>query len=341
MVNSTMREIAEQLYRAETILLYPHVGIDGDAVGSCSALARVLRKMGKTVYALYSEEIPENLSFMLFDEEGRPYFTNDDRIIPDDELDISMCVDCGGYDRFKDFIEKFNKAKTTICIDHHGTSEGIAKYNFIDPDAAACGELIYDLLIELNNVKFASTADPLLPDKTIGEMLFAAITTDTGNFQYSNTRRRSHEIMAELYDWGVDVNRVSVEIYQNERPEKILIQNKAMANLKMTGDGKGAIAFVSYDDLTSIGVKSGETDPIVQELRSIKGVEYAAFLKEKEIGEVRVSFRSKTTGNVSAIAQKHNGGGHIKAAGCTLYTSLEEAVKIVEEDIIEAINNEQ
>ena len=339
-MNNTMREIAEQLYRAENILLYPHVGIDGDAVGSCAAMARVLRKMGKTVYVLYSEDMPSNLNFMTYDDEGRPYFTNDANIISDEDLDISMCIDCGEYGRFKDFAEKFDKGKTTICVDHHETSTGIAQFNYIDPLAAACGELIYQLIIELNDVKFLSTADPLLPDKTIGEMLFAAITTDTGNFQYSNTTKQSHEIMAKLYDWGVDVNKISVEIYESERPEKIKIANRAFSNLVMVGNGKGAIAYVSHDDLEEIGVMAGETDPIVQKLRSIAGVEYAVFLKEKEPGEIRVSYRAKTVGNVCELAMLHEGGGHIKASGCTLHNmSLLEAVEIIKKDVEEAIKN--
>ncbi len=335
-----MREIAEQLYRAENILLYPHVGIDGDAVGSCAALARVLRKMGKTVYALYSEDMPSNLEFMIYDDEGRPYFTNDANIIKDDDLDISMCVDCGEYGRFKDYTEKFDKAKTTICVDHHGTSQGIAKFNYIDPEAAACGELIYELIIELNEVKFLSTADPLIPDKAIGEMLFAAITTDTGNFQYSNTTKNSHEIMAKLYDWGVDVNKISIELYENDRPEKVMIANRAMNNMIMVGNGRGVIAYVSHNDLEEIGVMAGETDPIVQKLRAIAGVEYAAFLKEKEPGEIRVSYRAKSVGNVCELAMLHDGGGHIKASGCTLRDmSLEEAVEIIKKDIEEAVKN--
>ena len=327
MTNSTIKEIADALRESNTVLLYPHVGIDGDAVGSCAAIAKMLRKMGKTCYALYAEDIPDNLSFM-----AKDYFSSDINVIADENLDISMAVDCGGYDRFKDFQDKFDKAKKTICIDHHGTSTGIADLNYIFSDAAACGVLVYDLLLELGLNDLDKEAK-----KEIGEAIFAAITTDTGNFQYSNTNRRCHEIMAELYDLGIDVNKVSVEIYENERPEKLKIANVAMSHLMMIANGKGAIAFVSNDELTLNGIKAGETDPIVQSLRSIRGVEIAAFLKEKDPNVIRVSYRSKMDADVSKLACLHDGGGHIKAAGCTLYMPLEDAVKIITKDIEEAL----
>ena len=117
MTNNTIKEIADALKKSNTVLLYPHVGIDGDAVGSCAAIAKMLRMMGKTCYALYAEDIPDNLFFM-----AKDYFTREMDIISDGDLDISIAVDCGGYDRFRDFQDKFNSwtdiiiKRTRICI---------------------------------------------------------------------------------------------------------------------------------------------------------------------------------------------------------------------------------
>ena len=339
---NSLREIAEQLITAKNILLYPHVGIDGDAVGSCVAIAGALRAMGKKAYALYEEEIPHNLSFMTEDEEGEPYFTCDPDIISDDDLDVSIAVDCGGYDRFKPYGEKFKAAKITLCVDHHGTSiikdedgteHGIADYSVIDPEAAACGVLVFDLLKDMQDL----TDVKLIPDKFTGEALFAAITTDTGNFQYSNTNRKCHEVMAELYDWGIDANKVSVEIYENERIQEVMIRNRALDRMTVTADGKGAVSYVTKEDLDEIGVKAGETDSVVKVMRAIGGVEIVAFLKEKDRNVIRVSFRSKHSADVAAIASKYKGGGHKKAAGCTLYMPIEEAVKIISSEVEEAL----
>ena len=337
-----LRTIASKLITAKNILLYPHVGIDGDAVGSCVAVAKALRNMGKNVYAVYEEDIPTNLSFMLTDPEGKPYFTDDPAIIPDDELDISMAVDCGGYDRFKPYQDKFRAAKTTLCVDHHGTSiitdedgstHGIADFSFIDPEAAAVGVLMFDLLRELQSM----TDIRIIPDKEIGEALFAAITTDTGNFQYSNTNRKCFDVMAEICSWGIDLNRVSVEIYENERIQEVQIRSRAMDHMTLTPDGRGALSYVTREDLDEIGVRAGETDSVVKIMRAIGGVEIVAFLKEKDHKVIRVSYRSKHSADVAELAARHNGGGHKKAAGCTLYMSMEEALKVISSEIEEAL----
>ena len=338
-----LKTIASQLIKAKNVLLFPHVGTDGDAVGSCVAIIRALRAMGKTAYALYEEEIPGNLSFMLNDPEGKPYFTDDPEIIPDDILDISMAVDCGGWDRFKPYQDKFRAAKTTLCVDHHGTSiiteedgstHGIAEFSVIDPAAAATGVLVFDLLREMQSM----TDVKLIPDKETGEALFAAITTDTGNFQYSNTNRKCYEVMAEISDWGVDTNKVSVEIYENVRIEEIRIKSRAMDHMRMLSGGKGAVSYVTKEDLEEIGVRAGETDSVVVAMRAIKGVEAVAFLKEKDHNVIRVSYRAKSFADVSELAVAHNGGGHRKAAGCTLYMPVMEAVELISGEIEEYLD---
>ena len=335
---NTLREIAEKLIQAKTILLYPHVGIDGDAVGSCVAIAKALRKLGKTAYVLYKDDVPHNLEFMITDEQGESYFTSDPDIITDDDLDVSMAVDCGGWDRFRPYEDKFRAAETTLCLDHHGTSimteedgrtHGIADFSVIDPEAAATGILVFDLLKELQSM----TDIKVIPDREIGEALFAAITTDTGNFQYSNTNRKCYEVMAEISDWDVDTNKVSVEIYENVRMEEVRIKNLAMDHMTMVSDGKGAISYVSKEDLERIGVREGETDSVVVAMRAIKGVEVVAFLKEKDHNVVRVSFRSKSNTDVAAIAASHKGGGHKKSAGCTLNMSIGEAVELISHEV--------
>ncbi|MBQ2160398.1 MAG: bifunctional oligoribonuclease/PAP phosphatase NrnA, partial [Firmicutes bacterium] len=320
------------------------VGIDGDAVGSCVAAAKALRTMGKTAYVLYSEELPGNLSFMLHDEKGESYFTDDPDIISDDELDVSMAVDCGGWDRFKPYEDKFKAAKVTLCVDHHGTSvitdedgtkHGIADFSVIEPDASACGVLIFDLLKEMQSM----TEVEIIPDKEIGEALFAAITTDTGNFQYSNTNRKCFEVMAEISSWDVDTNKVSVEIYENERLEEVRIRSRAMEHMELVSKGRGAVSYVTKEEMEEIGVKAGETDSIVKIMRAIGGVEVVAFLKEKDRNVIRVSYRAKSFADVSLMAANHKGGGHKKAAGCTLYMPIKDAVELITKEIKEYLDN--
>ena len=311
-MNNTYTEIARVLAKANSILLYPHVSPDGDALGSCAALCRALRLKGKTCYVLVEEELPLNLAFL-----DKSYCTLDPNVIG--EVDISFCVDCGDATRFPGRAEKFAEGKTSICLDHHHTTAEFCEYNYVDPGASATGELVFDLLKEMG----------IYQDKEIGEAIFAAITTDTGNFQYSNTTKRCFEIMTELFDWGVDTNKVSVALYENVRLERKIIESMAFSTLNILAEGKVAVAYVTQEMLEKSGALSEETENVIRQLRSIAGVEYAAFLKEKGPETIRLSLRAKTEGDVAVIAEKFGGGGHIKAAGATLSMSMEEALKAV------------
>ena len=135
--------------------------------------------------------------------------------------------------------------------------------------------------------------------------------------------------MTELFDWGVDTNKVSVQLYENIRLERKIIETMAFSTLNLLADGKAAVAYVTQEMLEKSGALSEETENVIRELRSIAGVEYAAFLKEKGPETVRLSLRAKTQGDVSVIAEKFGGGGHIKAAGATLNMTIEDAVNAV------------
>ena len=204
-MNNSFDEIAKVMLDAQTVLLYPHINMDGDALGSCAALCKALRMAGKQAYILIEESIPLNLQFM-----DKGYCTTDTGIL--EEPDLSVCVDCGEMSRFPGRRETFLKGKTSMCLDHHHTTSAFCQYNYIDDQAAAAGEIVYEVLRAMGTPQ----------DAEIGEALFAALTTDTGNFQYSNTTKKSFEIMTDIFDWGVDTNKVSVELYENVRPERKL-----------------------------------------------------------------------------------------------------------------------
>ena len=207
------------------------------------------------------------------------------------------------------------------------TEKYFCDYNYVDPDEAATGQIIYQLLKELGAE----------PDPAEGEAIYAAITTDTGDFTYSNTQKKSHQIVAELYDWGCDFNKVSVEIYENVRVEKIRMHAGAMETLRLIGGGKGALVSVTQKLLADTGAKMDESEGLAQDLRSISGVEFAAVLKEYGPENIRVSFRAKRLGNVAEIAANLGGGGHLKAAGCTIKAPMARAEAMVEKEILKAI----
>lgn len=314
--NHSIKAIAERLSAAESVMLFPHMQIDGDAMGSCAALCKALRGAGKEAVILIEEELPEYLRFL-----DHGYCTMEPERIA--RPDVCMCVDCGETGRFPKGEKKFFQGKTTICLDHHATSAPFADYNFIDGSAAATAELVYQVILAMG----------LEIDKEIGEAIFAGISTDTGNFQYSNTTRQSHLITAALYDAGIDHAGVAVQLYQNTRLEKIRAANRILDTLELLADGKAAIAHVSREMLRQTGAELSETDGVVETLRNIKGVEIGAFLKEQDADRIKVSMRAKTTGNVARIAEMFGGGGHVKAAGCTLRMDLSQARETMKEAI--------
>lgn len=318
--NDSFEDMADVLKASESVLIFPHINGDGDAIGSSAALCKALRKLNKSAYVLVEDKIPDNLKFM-----DKEYFTEDFSVILNP--DVCICVDCGETKRFPKRKRKFAGGKTTICIDHHGTSTGFCDYNHIDPGSAATGQLIYKLILAMG----------VELDKETGEAIFAAITTDTGNFQYSNTSKETHEIVAKLYEAGIDANAVSVELYERVSLKKINLEADILSRIRIYADGKLALGYVSEEMLRKHGAALEDAEGVVARLRSIDGVEIAAFVKEHGEESCRVSLRAKRVGDVSEIAEAFGGGGHVKAAGCTIHMNLEETIKAIKAKALESL----
>lgn len=320
--NNTLKEIGNVLKSAKTVLLFPHVNADGDALGSCVALSRALLGLGVQCRILIEDKIADNLAFL---DDG---FTTFDAGIFGAAPDVCLAVDNGEPERFPKRKEAFYTGKTLGCIDHHPTSKPFADFNYIDPAAAATGEIIYDLICAMG----------AKVDKKIAEALFAAITTDCGNFQYSNTTRRTFEIACELMDTGFNLVEVSNAIYQNNPPQRIKLEAEIMGTMELCGDGKVAIAYVTQKMLRETGARLEDTDGIINVLRGIAGVEVAALFKENDEHKIKLSMRAKSYANVSEVAQEFGGGGHVRAAGCTLEMTMTEAIETMKLHIVNAVN---
>jgi len=316
--NNTISEIAEKILNANSILIFPHVSMDGDTLGSSTALCRVLRQSGKTVHILIEDEIPEFLKFL---NDGSCTFDQD--IIK--EPDVCISIDAADPERFSRRKEAFFKGKTTICVDHHKTSNYFAEFNHVDITAAATAEIVYELINEMK-----------LPiDKLTGEAIYAAILTDTGNFQYSNTSAKSHLIAVALLSAGIDCSYVNRMLYQNNRIERLFIAGKIFATLKSIADGKVVIAYVTQAMLKEAGALPEDAEGVAEILRNLAGVEVGVFAKEIAQNETKFSMRSETWADVSEISIKHGGGGHKNAAGFTVKQPIAEAIKTVEQSISE------
>jgi phosphoesterase RecJ-like protein len=279
-----------------------------------------LRKENKKAWILLEDKIPDYLEFM-----DKGYCTYDQELLP--QPDVSLCIDCGDRTRFKKRVGAFDKGKTTICLDHHTTSRRVFDLNYVDGKAAATGEIVFDLLSEMNW--------PL--DKEIAEAIFVAITTDTGNFQYSNTSQRSHEIVIALYDKGMNFSKISAEIYQNESMNKFKMESKVIDSAELFADGLGVVAIVTQKMLKECNSSMEEAEGIVSKLRSIRGVEISVLIKEYPDGCMKVGLRAKHKGDVAVIATKFGGGGHVKAAGCTICDSIQNVKQMIVQEVTEQL----
>ena len=325
--NATLKELGGLLKAAQSILIFTHINIDGDALGSAAALCRVLRNMGKDAWILMDEDVPGYISFMdtEFCTRDRDCLTNPD---------ISICVDCGEYSRFPALADKYDEGKLKLCIDHHATGDGFGDHYYIDQHAAATSELIYKLIVEMGVLMSEGEDQAIdLIDKTIAESIYTGINTDTGSFQYSNTTAETHAIAAELMTKGVDHTAISVALYQTVPMNKLRIQAKILDRAELLADGKVAVSCVTGDMLDEVGAVLDDAEGSIDLLRNIEGVEIAAFLKEKA-DCVKVSMRAKSYANVSQIAGVFGGGGHVKAAGCTLNMPMDDALEVLKKEIM-------
>jgi len=310
----TIKKVAALLSDADSVLIFPHMQMDGDAMGASAALCGALRRQGKKADVLIEDKIPENLRFL-----DKGYCICDYRRM---KADVCIAVDCSDLLRIEKRHDIFKNGRQTVMIDHHTTSKPFADLNYIDPTSSSTGEIVF-LILKQMGVRI---------DPDAAEALFAAIATDTGGFLYSSTSEKTHLAVAELYKAGLNHNRAVVEIYQKRRVEKVKLISSVLGTMEIIHGGKANLAVMTQQMLADTGAYPEETEGLVEELRNINGVEISAFLKEEE-GAVRVTMRSKSRADVSAIAMEYGGGGHTKAAGCTIPGGIDEARQLIADSI--------
>lgn len=317
--NASLKIIGQKLNEAKSVLVFPHVSPDGDALGSAVAICRAMRAEGKESYVILDEEVPSYIAFV-----NHECCSMKQDLIQNP--DVTLCVDCSEDNRIPERVELYNSGKVKLCIDHHINEIGYGDFYYIDESAAAASELIYTIIHEMN----------WKIDEETAKALYVGIVTDTGGFQYSNTTPNTHRIAADLIELGVNVNDVSVELFQNVEPVRVLTETRIMENVEFFAGGKAGIGYVTKAMLDELGATTDDTEGVINIIRNIKGVEIAAFLKEKN-DAIKVSLRAKTDGDVQQIATMFEGGGHKKAAGCTLYKDMQEAVELMKKEISKSL----
>ena len=315
-------EIVNCINSFDDIVILTHTNMDGDAMGSASALCHALRSIKKNAVILLEDDVPRYLNFLNHhhgSDTEYPYFVSN---MPY-EATLAIAVDCGDESRIEKRLDVFKNAKKRICIDHHIQTAPFADYSMVDPDLAATGLLIYQLIKELG-VKI---------DTHIAEDLYVAIVTDTGRFKYSNTTAEVHKVVSELYQYDIDHVKLCNAIYDSYPMEQLKAEALAQEKMQLFANNKAIISSITIDEMNKIGAGYDQIDTCIDRIRIVEGVEVAAFLKEKEPNVIKVSFRAKSYADVNRVASALGGGGHEKASGATLNCSLEEATKLVKQEI--------
>lgn len=294
----TLDNIKEEIYSAKNIVILTHDIPDGDAIGSSLSLYLALKQLGKTVDVV----IPKYSKTFEF----LPGATEIKKEGAMEAYDLAIALDCGDIKRLNGFTNYFEDANCRICIDHHGINTMFGDYNFVDPTAPACCQILITVLKALE-VEIT---------KDIGTCLLTGIITDTGGFKYPGVKAETFEFVAELLNKGVNVSETYKTVLQTISKEKFELRKIAMNRIELLEEGKIAYTYILQEDEKKAG--SEDHDGIVEMGRDIEGVEISIFLRETEKDNYKISLRSNNYVNVADISLLFNGGGHIRAAGGTI-----------------------
>jgi phosphoesterase RecJ-like protein len=306
-----MDRIVKELQNNNSFLIVSHINPDGDAIGSSLALAAGLTATGKKVTVFNNDSIPDIVRFL----SGSSEIIHE--LSDSDQFDAAIVVDCGTPKQLGEKFNAFKGYKKLLNIDHHATNLNFADVVFLDPDASATGAMIYRIL---KSMQVEITRE-------IALSIYTTIVVDTGSFHYGNSNPEAFRIAGEMVDIGVEPWVVAENLYESQPEGRIRLHSLALNTLSTHYKGKIGFIMVSNDMYKATGTTAEDTDGIVNYARSLKGVEVAMFIREISPDKYKASLRSKGRVDVTKIAERYDGGGHVNAAGCVLTGSLPEIKK--------------
>ena len=328
-VQDVYRQVIGTLSRARRVLVTTHVRPDGDALGSTAALVLALKQKGIAAEVLLLSHLPRKYSH-IYRDNGIPYH-DAEQGWPDslklDAFDVFVVVDTGTWSQLPGLRERIETwAKPKIVIDHHLTQEDWADTKLVIKEAAAACEIVAELL---------SSWDVKI-DHAIAGALYLGLVSDTGWFQFSNTRPYTLRLAAKLMEAGIDTDRLYQALYQSERFERIALQTRAQQSLRLLMDGRLAVMRITQQDFHDTQAGVPDTENLINIPLQVGTVEVSLLITEPlDSGPVRVSLRSKGQVDVARFAEQFGGGGHARAAGLKLEMPFAEA----ERRVVEAMQN--
>ena len=309
-----IREIVQAVEQAKRVFITTHAKPDGDAVGSSLGLCRILRARDKDAHIVAMGPITRRY---------RPFVGDDENLDPSAvqlaEGDVLVILDCGDLDRAPEFAKEWVGIVPVLNIDHHHSNSEFGVLNWVDATASSVGEMIAVL---------AAAAGWDVP-RAAAEALWIAIITDTGRFAYSNTSPSALRCAAELVSQGLPTAEIDHRLYHSLSLDELRVQGQALANLEVHEEGALALVSLSMADFEKLGVGTEATEDVVNIPRSLAGARVAVFLYELrgDDGAVstKVSLRTVEPYDAAEFCRERGGGGHQRAAGCTLNIPLAQA----------------
>lgn len=283
-----------------------HRSPDADALGSALALCEIIRMLGGNANVVSSDPIPERLLFLTEGEKILSSFT---------ETGVRVAVDVASPQQLGSLCEYANSF--SLMIDHHARGEAFAP-NYTVKGAAACGELIYYIAKDL-----ADAGKITMTEKLCG-FIFAAVSDDTGSFRFGNTTPEVLRCAAELVEMGANTERISHLLFAVKTPSELRAEKLALIKMRFFCDGKVALSAASRLEMDAEDLKNEDFSEISDKMRSVSGVLVGVSIRECKTGEWRVSLRANVPVDCAEVASTFGGGGHVQAAGCSIYADSEE-----------------
>ncbi len=334
--NATLSEIADKLAACDDFVICGHMSPDGDCVGSQLALAHALRRLGKTVTCVLvsNEKLDPTLTFL----------PGADELIYAGAF-RGVCrtfvgVDVPNRERIGQAAEKlFDKATTTITIDHHAYDTRMSQLAYVEPDSASTTMLVWEVAKLLGERK----PDGALPfpgiTTDIAQCALCGLMTDTGGFRYQNADVRSFKAASEMVSCGAMPSDIAREAFQNRSIPSLKLEALAIDRMEVFADGACVISWVSFDDMCAVGATKSDSEPLINTLRTVRGAEVACMLRDQR-SSVKGSLRAKGDVDVNKIAALFGGGGHKAAAGFTVDLPFHKAYKKVVEALEHAVREQ-
>lgn len=313
--NASFEAIISLLDGAGTIGIVSHRRPDGDAIGSCLALGAALEAIGKQVHLVNEDPVPEGLEFL----KGSDRIQWAGGIAEPLSVDVLVVLDAAGADRLGDAAwAAFGGARPVINIDHHISNTRFGDLNHVNAQAPATGEIVYELI--------RAAGWPVTD--AARDAVYAAISTDTGSFRYPSATGRTYRIAAELLEAGLDVGEMNRLLYENYPMRRLLLLRGILRDMEIHAGGRVVAAKLTRKMADEAGMQPGDTEGLIDVIRSVDSVIVAVMFEEMTDGKIRVSSRSKSPkADVGAVCAVFGGGGHTLAAGARMAGPIDQAAE--------------